>query len=94
MTFQQLSKDVDEWVLKDWLTSDFWQLIKGYMEERKELLKAGILSGVSEDRSKTIFNKRDMDLKELELIDDFLEIPNYLLTRISNQTDISVEDDH
>ena len=94
MTYQQLNKEVDQWVLKDWMTSDFWLLIKNYMEERKELLKAGILSGISEDRSKTIYNKRDMDLKELEDIDDFLEIPNYLLTRISNQTDISVEDDH
>ena len=94
MTYQQLNKDVDEWVLKDWLTSDFWVLIKNYLLDRKEELKAGILSWVSEDRSKTIYNKRDMDLKELELIDDFLEIPNYLITRISNQADISVEDDH
>jgi hypothetical protein len=35
-----------------------------------------------------------MDLKELEVIDDILSTPQYLLTRISNQTDISVEDDH
>jgi hypothetical protein len=35
-----------------------------------------------------------MDLKELEVIDDILTIPQYLLTRISNETDISVEDDH
>jgi hypothetical protein len=49
---------------------------------------------VNEDRSKSIFNKRDMELKELEDIEDFLTIPEYLLTRISNQTDISVEDDH
>lgn len=76
------------------MTSDFWRLINDYLKDRKEELQAGILSGISEDRSKPIFNKRDMDLKELALIDDFLEIPNYLLTRISNQTDISVEDDH
>jgi hypothetical protein len=44
--------------------------------------------------SKTIYNKRDMELKEYSDLDDFLKIPNYLLTRISNQTDISVEDDH
>lgn len=94
MTYLQLNKEVDEWVIKDWLESDFWRLINDYLQDRKEGLKAGILSWVSEDRSKTIFNKRDMDIKELELIDDFLTIPNYLLTRISNQTDISVEDDH
>jgi hypothetical protein len=76
------------------MTSDFWRLINDYLKDRKEELQAGILSWVSEDRSKTIFNKRDMDLKELEVIDDILSIPQYLLTRISNQTDISVEDDH
>ena len=44
--------------------------------------------------SKTIYNKRDMELKELSDYEDFMNIPQYLLTRISNQTDISVEDDH
>ena len=87
MTYQQLNKN-DEWKLKDWLTSDFWRLINDYLQDRKEELKAGILSPINEDRSKPIFNKRDMEIKELELIDDFLNIPSYLLTRISNQTDI------
>ena len=76
------------------MTSDFWRLINDYLKDRKEELQAGILSWVSEDRSKTIYNKRDLELKELELIDECLEIPNFLLTRISNNTDISVEDDH
>ena len=93
MTYLQLNKN-DEWKIKDWMTSDFRRLINGYLKDRKEELQAGVLSWISEDRSKPIFNKRDMDLKELELIDDFLQIPNYLLTRISNQSDISVEDDH
>ena len=93
MTYLQLNK-TDEWKIKDWMTSDFWRLINDYLKDRKEELQAGILSWVSEDRSKTIYNKRDMDLKELEVIDDILTIPQYLLTRISNQTDISVEDDH
>ena len=93
MKYLQLNKN-DEWKIKDWMTSDFWRLINDYLNDRKEELQAGILSWVSEDRSKTIFNKRDMDLKELEVIDDILSIPQYLLTRISNQTDISVEDDH
>ena len=93
MTYLQLNKN-DEWKIKDWMTSDFRRLINDYLKDRKEELQAGVLSWISEDRSKPIFNKRDMDLKELELIDDFLQIPNYLLTRISNQSDISVEDDH
>ena len=94
MTYLQLNKEVDEWIVKDWINSDFRRLINDYLKDRKEELQAGILSWISEDRSKPIYNKRDLDLKELELIDDFLQIPNYLLTRISNQTDISVEDDH
>lgn len=94
MTYLQLNKKVDEWKIKDGLESDFWRLINDYLKDRKEELQAGVLSWISEDRSKPIFNKRDMDLKELELIDDFLQIPNYLLTRISNQSDISVEDAH
>ena len=93
MTYLQLNKN-DEWKIKDWMTSDFRRLINDYLKDRKEELQAGVLSWISEDRSKPIYNKRDMDLKELEIIDDFLQIPHYLLTRISNQSDISVEDDH
>ena len=85
---------IDEWILKDWLNSRFRELIKEYIEEQKQSLTAGITSPVSEDMSKTIYNKRDMELKEYSDLDEFLKIPNYLLTRISNQTDISVEDDH
>ena len=94
MTYLQLNKKLDELKIKDWLNSDFRKLINDYLKDRKEELLAGITSPISEDMSKTIYNKRDMELKELELIDDFLNIPTYLLTRISNQTDISVEDDH
>ena len=82
------------WVIKDGKTSEFRGFIKDYLEERKEILKAGVLSWVNADRSKTIYNQRDMELKELEFIEDFLQIPDYLLTRISNTADISVGDDH
>ena len=92
MTYQQ--NKIDEWIIKDWLNSRFRELIKEYIEEQKQSLTAGITSPVSEDMSKTIYNKRDMELKEYSDYDEFLKIPNYLLTRISNQTDISVEDDH
>ena len=85
---------IDERIIKDWLNSRFRELIKEYVEEQKQSLTAGITSPVSEDMSKTIYNKRDMELKELSDYEDFMNIPHYLLTRISNQTDISVEDDH
>ena len=92
MTYQQ--NKIDEWILKDWLNSRFRELIKEYIEEQKQSLTAGITSPVSEDMSKTIYNKRDMELKEYSDLEEFLKIPQFLLTRISNQTDISVEDDH
>lgn len=92
MSYQQ--NKIDERTLKDWLNSDFRRLIKEYIEEQKQSLTAGITSPVSEDMSKTIYNKRDMELKEYSDLEEFLKIPQYLLTRISNQTDISVEDDH
>ena len=93
MTYQQQNK-INERILKDWLNSEFRKLIKEYIEEQKKSLTAGITSPVSEDMSKTIYNKRDMELKEYSDLEEFLKIPQYLLTRISNQTDISVEDDH
>ena len=92
MTYQQ--NKIDAWIVKDWLNSRFRELIKEYIEEQKQSLTAGITSPVSEDMSKTIYNKRDMELKEYSDLEEFLKIPQFLLTRISNQTDISVEDDH
>ena len=85
---------IDERTLKDWLNSRFRELIKEYIEEQKQSLTAGIMSPINWDMSKTIYNKRDMELKEYSDYEEFLKIPNYLLTRISNQTDLSVEDDH
>ena len=93
MTSLQQNK-IDERILKDWLNSEFRRLIKEYIEEQKQSLTAGIMSPINEDMSKTIYNKRDMELKEYSDYDDFLKIPDYLLIRISNQTDISVEDAH
>ena len=93
MTSLQQNK-IDERILKDWLNSEFRRLIKEYIEEQKQSLTAGIMSPINEDMSKTIYNKRDMELKEYSDLEEFLKIPEYLLIRISNQTDISVEDDH
>jgi hypothetical protein len=76
------------------MNSKYWLLIKDYIDERREDLKTGILSPVNEDKSKSKYNDRDLLIKELELIDEFVRIPERLLQRISNETDISVEDDH
>jgi hypothetical protein len=76
------------------MNSKYWLLIKDYIDERREDLKTGILSPVNEDKSKSKYNDRDLMIKELEIIDEFIRIPERLLQRISNETDISVEDDH
>lgn len=89
----QLNKH-NELEIKEWMNSKYWLLIKDYIDERREDLKAGILSPVNEDKSKSKYNDRDLMIKELEIIDEFIRIPERLLQRISNETDISVEDDH
>lgn len=90
MTYLQLNKS-DRWIIKDWMNTRFWLLIKALLEERKEELKAGIISWINPEMSKTNYSKRDLLLKELEDIDEFLITPELLLTRISNSTDISAE---
>ena len=70
------------------LSSRAWELILWYIEERQKGNMAGIISPYSEDMSKSIFNKRDMLLKEYEDLKEFSKIPERLLTRISNQSDI------
>lgn len=89
----QLNKH-NELEIKEWMNSKYWLLIKDYIDERREDLKTGILSPVNEDKSKSKYNDRDLMIKELEIIDEFIRIPERLLQRISNETDISVEDDH
>ena len=76
------------------MNTRFWSLITALLEERKEELKAGIISWINPEMSKTNYSKRDLLLKELADIDEFLITPELLITRISNSTDISVEDDH
>ena len=76
------------------MNTRFWSLITALLEERKEELKLGIISWINPEMSKTNYSKRDLLLKELSDIDEFLITPELLITRISNSTDISVEDDH
>ena len=70
------------------LSSRAWELIQQYCEEVEQDLEAGILSSYNEDMSKTIYNKRDMWLKEYDDFEKFVNIAEYILTRISNESDI------
>lgn len=70
------------------LSSRAWELVLEYLKEQEEDLKAGIISPYNEDMSKSIFNKRDMLIKELSDLKEFEKVPERLLTRISNKSDI------
>ena len=89
----QLNKS-DRKIIKDWINSRFWQLITQYIKDDIEDLTAGIITPINEDMSKPKRNQRDIRIKEMYLKKEFLEIPEYLLNRIGNKTNISVEDDH
>lgn len=78
----------DKEAIKDLLSSRAWELIQQYCEEVEQDLEAGILSSYNEDMSKTIYNKRDMWLKEYDDVKKFINIPSYILNRISNESDI------
>lgn len=82
----QLNKQ-DQVIIEQGVEARFWELVQAYVEERKEQLKLSILSWLDEERSKSKRNDRDLVLAELLLLDELLQIPSNLKTRISNQTD-------
>ena len=62
----------------------FRDLVLDYIEESQEAMKTGIISWVSEDMSKTKRNDRDIELVKLQMLDEFKNIPDRLLTLIEN----------
>ena len=62
----------------------FRDLVLDYLEESQEAMKTGIISWVSEDMSKTKRNDRDIELVKLQMLDEFKNIPDRLLTLIEN----------
>lgn len=74
----------DELMIKQATISRFWQLIVEFIEEAKEDTKAGIISWLSEDMSKTKRSDRDLELLKLWMLEEFKSIPERLLTLIGN----------
>lgn len=78
----------DKVLIEQGVESRFRELVKEFAEEKKEALKAGIISRLDPELSKTKRNDKDFALAEIMLIDELLAIPELLKNRISNQTDI------
>lgn len=81
----------DKEIIEQGIKTRFRELIKEFAEEKKESLKAGIISRLDPELSKTKRNDKDFALAEVILIDELLSIPELLKNRISNQTDNTAE---
>lgn len=81
----------DKEIIEQGIKTRFRELIKEFAEEKKEFLKAGIISRLDPELSKTKRNDKDFALAEVILIDELLSIPELLKNRISNQTDNTAE---
>lgn len=81
----------DKEIIEQGIKTRFRELIKEFAEEKKESLKAGIISRLDPELSKTKRNDKDFALAEMILIDELLSIPELLKNRISNQTDNTAE---
>lgn len=79
----------DKEIIEQGIKTRFRELIKEFAEEKKESLRAGIISRLDPELSKTKRNDKDFALAEMMLIDELLAIPELLKNRISNQTDMS-----
>lgn len=77
----------DEAILEKGEKSRFWSLIASFAEEKKQALQAGILSWLSEERSKPKRNDRDLALAEVILIDELLAIPELIKNQIRNENE-------
>ena len=79
----------DELRIKQALMWKFRNLIVEYIEETQEDIKAGIISWLNEDMSKSKRNDRDLELLKLQLYEEFKELPERLLTLIENSNEQS-----
>lgn len=75
----------DKEIVKKAKREEFWKLFTDYIEVKKEEVKAGIISWVNEDMSKTKRNDRDIQLFKLEFLDEILNYPDEIINLIDNQ---------
>lgn len=79
-----LTKD-DKEIVRRAKREKFWELLTNYIEVKKEETKAGIISWVNEDMSKTKRNDRDIQLFKLERLDEIMNYPDEIINLIDNQ---------
>ena len=75
----------DKDIVKTAKREKFWQLITDYIEVKKDEIKAGIISWVNEDMSKSKRTDRDILLFKLERLDEILNYPDEIINMIYNQ---------
>ena len=75
----------DKDIVKTAKREKFWQLITDYIEVKKDEIKAGIISWVNEDMSKSKRTDRDILLFKLERLDEILNYPDEIINMIDNQ---------
>ena len=75
----------DKDIVKTAKREKFWQLITDYIEVKKDEIKAGIISWVNEDMSKSKRTDRDILLFKLARLDEILNYPDEIINMIDNQ---------
>ena len=75
----------DRDIVKRAKSEQFWKLFTDYIEVKKEEAKAGIVSWVNADMSKTKRNDRDIQLFKLMWLDEILNYPDEIINLIDNQ---------
>lgn len=75
----------DKEIVKRAKREEFWKLMTDYIEHKKNEVKAGIVSWVNEEMSKTKRNDRDMQLFKLERLDEILNYPDEIINLVDNQ---------
>lgn len=63
----------------------FWKLLTDYIEYKKEETKAGIVSWMNADMSKSKRTDRDLLLYKLEVLDEVMNFPDEIINLIDNQ---------
>lgn len=74
-----------------WIKSRFRELIQDELNKEINNLASEVLRWINEERSKTKFNEKDLMLIQIDVIQDVLRMPDKIINKIRNQSDIQAE---
>lgn len=84
MITMNLTKE-DKEIVRRAKREKFWKLLTDYIQVKKEETKAGIVSWVNEEMSKSKRTDRDILLFKLERLDEIMNYPDEIINLIDNQ---------